>query len=511
MLSHLRPSAARFALLGVLTVAVGLSAPALSVAGQVGAGAEERASRAAERATGAEERASLRAQRRQERAAAREAHEHERLTRREAREHERTARREARAQGHGTPVGEPGNTPGGSVHEPAAPQRRTCRLSLTATADRIVVGESAVLGGKLACPERTSAAGVPVTAYLRQHQTGRTELATVTTAEDGSFELTPTPLQSNGVFYVRAPGARGAHAAVRVAPAVSVAGPAPGAAASAASGHLRLRLAMRAAFTGAVSPASSGARVILQIAYPAAGEHWRAVAFGAVNPDGSYSIAHSFRTPGAVSVRTVVRTGPSNTPGISEVLSYEVAQPQNPLLTIQTSADPVPSGESVAITGVAAAVNTPVTLLARIKGGTFSPVATETTDATGHYSFTQQPLQNTYYEVIDAGQQSTPLFEGTTLAVTPGVTPAALQADEQLTTFSGTVNTLAVGHPVYLEREYASGTAFHVIAVATVDGEAQYSLVRALPPGVSTLRIKLPGDGVHLASTSEPFTITVGS
>jgi hypothetical protein len=497
MRTQFRSSAARLALVGALTAALGLSAPAFSVASQGSVGAEERAARA-------EERASLRAQRRAQRL-------QERTARREARMQERAARQNARAESHGAGAGGSNNLgTAGSTGEPGASQQRVCQLTVTATADRIMVGESANVTGKLLCPTSTSVAEVPVTAYLHQRKSGSSKLAPVTTADDGSFQLAPTALETNSVISVRAAGARSARVAIKVAPAVSLAGPSPGAQASTTSGRLRLRLAMRATFTGTVSPAASGDRVILQIAYPAAGEHWRAAAVGAVNPDGTYSIAHSFGHPGAVSVRTVVRTGTTNTAGISEVLSYEIPQPQNPQLTIQTSADPVISGELVTISGIAAAVNAPVTLLARTKGSAFTVVATGTTDATGNYSFTRQPLQNTYYKVTDAGQQSTPLFEGTTFALKSAAIPDALQAGEQLT-FSGTVTPASVGQPVYLERGYASGLGFHVIAVAAVDASSEYTLVRPLRPGANLLRIKVPGDGDHLASTSEPFTITLGS
>jgi hypothetical protein len=505
MRTQFRSSAGRLALVGALTVAVGLSAPALSTASQGSVGAEERAARAEERAS---LRAQQRAQRLQERTARREA----RMQERAERQKERAARQNARAESHGGAGAGGANDGGaaGSTGEPGASQQRLCQLTVAATADRIMVGESANVTGKLLCPTGTSVAEVAVTAYLHQRKTGTSKLATVTTAEDGSFQLAPAALESNSVLTVRAAGARRARVAIKVAPVVSLAGPSPGAQASATSGRLRLRLAMRATFTGTVSPATSGGRVILQIAYPTAGEHWRTTAVGAVNPDGTYSIAHSFRNPGAVSVRTVVRTGTTNTAGISEVLSYEIPQPQNPQLTIQTSADPVISGESVTISGAAAAVNAPVTLLARTQGTAFATVATGTTDATGDYSFTRQPLQNTYYKVTDAGEQSTPLFEGTTFALKPAVTPDALQADEPLT-LSGTVAPASVGQPVYLERGFASGLGFHVIAVTTVNAGLEYTLVHPLRAGANLVRIKVPGDGDHLASTSEPFTITVGS
>jgi hypothetical protein len=231
-------------------------------------------------------------------------------------------------------------------------------------------------------------------------------------------------------------------------------------------------------------------------------------------------VTHSFRIPGQASVRTIVHAGTENVAAVSEALHYEVAQRQNPQLTIDASADPIAYGQSVTISGIAAGMTSqPVTLLARTRGGAFAVVATATTDATGHYTFSAEPLASTYYRVTDATTRSSALFEGVSFAVTTdpigglaaGTEPApdAVAAGGQLT-FSGTLNPARVGQPVYLERGYASGAGFRVVGEGTVDGSSTYTISHAFQaPGNELLRIRVPSDGERLASTSAPFTITV--
>lgn len=362
-----------------------------------------------------------------------------------------------------------------------------------------------------AAPQTSSAAPTSVTVLRHEPGAALETVASVDVASDGSFTVTSGALSRNSVFYARAAHAKGARAVVKVAPAVTLSDSVTSAQTSATGldgAHPPLRTKLT--FNGAVNPVATGARVALQISYAASGEHWRAVAFGRVAADGSYSIVHGFRTPGALGIRAVVHPGKGNTAGISEVLTYEVPQPQNPQLTIQTSADPVPYGTLVTISGVAAATEAPVTLLARTQGGAFAPVATTTSDAGGHYSFTHEPLQSTYYEVTDASARSASLFEGVLFALTPSPTPDAMAAGQPVT-FSGTLSPAHAGQVVYLEREYASGAGFHVIATGSVDDASAYAITHTFSrPGTSVLRVKVPGDGKLLTSASEPFTVPLG-
>jgi hypothetical protein len=496
-------------------LAIALIAPALAPASQLAAG-EEPASRAAERVALSEERVALHEQERARRAQEREARRAERLAQRNERLAQRAARRSERAVRRGNRAADR------SAGDTGAQHNGRCTLALATSAARITVGETVSLSGQLSCPDTASAApqsssaapqtssAAPTSVTVLRHEPGAAleTVASVDVATDGSFTVTSGALSRNSVFYARAAHAKGARAVVKVAPAVTLSDSGASAQTSATGldgAHPPLRTKMT--FSGAVNPAATGAPVALQISYAASGEHWRAVAFGRVAADGSYSIAHGFRTPGALSIRAVVHPGKGNTAGISEVLTYEVPQPQNPLLTIQTSADPVPSGTLVTISGVAAATNAPVTLLARTHGGAFAPVATGATDGEGHYTFTQEPLQSTYYEVTDASARSSSLFEGVLFAIAPSATPDAVAAGQPVT-FSGTLSPAHAGQVVYLERQYASGAGFHVIGIGSVDDASAYAITHTFSrTGTSVLRVKVPSDGKLLTSTSEPFTV----
>lgn len=514
---HLRRPIVRLAMLSAAALAVGLFLPVDSTASQSGAAAEERATQAEERSA---RRAQERATRVEEREARRAAHIQERETRRAAREKERAERHNARsvsgggARGEssdGTPGESIGGGPGESRGERASAQH-ACHLTVAATANRITMGETVTVSGKLLCSSGVSAAEVPVTIYRHQQATALAMAGGARTAADGSFQLAPAAFATNSILYVRAANARTVRVSVRVAPHVSLIAPSPSSTtqASAASGRSRSRVA-RVTFTGSVSPDDTGALVTLQIAYVESGERWRPVAFGRVEPDGSYSIAHAFRIPGAAKVRSIVQAGRLNmAAGISEALPYEVAQPQNPRLTIQTSADPIAYGQSVTISGIAAGAGPqPVTLLARTQGNAFAVVATDTTDASGHYTFTQEPLQRTHYRVTDATAQSAALFESVGFALAAGATPNTVQAGQQLT-FSGTLAPARAGQVVYLERAYASGIGFYVVDAGTVDAASEYTIVHSFATaGTSLMRIRVPTDGERDGSTGTLFTVTV--
>src|SRR5689334_858037 len=60
------------------------------------------------------------------------------------------------------------------------------------------------------------------------------------------------------------------------------------------------------AFTGTVSPASAGHRILLQRQAGLLGDRWVAIDGGFVRADGSYSIVHRFRVPGDRTLRTLL-------------------------------------------------------------------------------------------------------------------------------------------------------------------------------------------------------------
>jgi len=475
--------------------------------------AEERATRAQERIVRAEERA---AQRR-ERQAQRSQRQTERAEERAARSEERASQR---GSGHAVERLSEASPASGEAGAGSGPSRRSaaalgaCRISLQASSNRITAGESVGLLGNVGCPTTAiaAAAATPITVEERALGAGPSSFVAVGTATanaDGTYEFTPPAIDSNAIFRVRF-GRRGAHTTVRVAPTITL--NSPTAAAQASTVHGQARASRRATFTGTVSPAKPGAAVVLQVAYSTDGEQWRSVAIGHVGADGSYSIAHGFRTPGELTIRTVVHPGRLNTPAASEPIGYEVSQPQNPQLTLQSSVDPVSSGQPVTLSGVAAgAISQPVTLLARTGHGAFAPAAQTTTDSAGNYSFTQTPSANTSYRVSDVTDTSTVLFEGVRYALTLASMPTEWQTGQQVT-FAGTVAPSAAGKLVYLQRRNSSGIGFHDLASATVAGDLSYTIARAFyHPGTEVMRIRVPGGLENQATVSEPVTLQIAA
>ena len=168
-------------------------------------------------------------------------------------------------------------------------------------------------------------------------------------------------------------------------------------------------------FSGSVTPSEPGAIAVLQREDAATAGEWRRIAAARVGPDGRYSITHTFLLVGQINIRVLVRGGRGYAPSSSQVRSYQIAQPQNPLLTINASADPILPGQRTTISGRAArAARTAVTLLEHAVGHPgFVAVAKAVTDAAGRYRFpAQAPSVNTYYEVRGAGTLSAELYEG---------------------------------------------------------------------------------------------------
>ncbi len=118
-------------------------------------------------------------------------------------------------------------------------------------------------------------------------------------------------------------------------------------------------------FTGAVSPADVGARVILQRQNALTGNQWRRIDSGFVESTGDYTITHTFVVPGDANLRVLVHSQGRNVPSESNILADTVSQAQNPELTIQASADPIASGEAVTISGkLTAGASRSLTLMA---------------------------------------------------------------------------------------------------------------------------------------------------
>lgn len=412
---------------------------------------------------------------------------------------------------------------------PGAGQRSSsgCRVSLGFLERVITAHESATAVGTVSCPKAPGApAGEAVTLYERPAGSPTyTVAASGKTEAGGAYALVAPDVTSDSSFYVAAAGATSATREVDVLAEVSLKGP--------PEGVVFTRTARRPAarFEGTVSPAAKGALVVLQRQNALNGNGWLSIGYGRVSETGTFTILHNFVVPGPANIRVLVRGSGIVLASPSNILGYEVSQAENPQLRIESSADPISYGQSTSIGGTVAGApaGTPVRLLERATGQSpFTTVEQATTGAGGAYSFASlSPSKDTFYKVLCDGKASTVLFEGVKYVLTASVSgQSAVGLGQRLTfsvaqgqplTFSGTVKPGVSQHWVYLEREDASHTGFHVVESSEVHPpqppahpEYWYSIsYTPASPGSSTLRIKIPGDPQNGGTESETFTLQV--
>jgi hypothetical protein len=399
-----------------------------------------------------------------------------------------------------------------------------CAVSMNVAPPKIVAGDQVVVFGRLRCANRANAAGQEVKLYHHLlGSPGFTFVQSATTDAGGSYEIfgADGAVETNRSFYVRSRGARSATRHVWVAAQVTLSGP--------TEGQLLTGFPNRVSFTGAVSPADVGARVILQRQNAATGNDWHRIDSGFVEATGNFTITHTFIVPGDANIRVLVRSQRRNIPSVSNVLAYSISQAQNPALTIQASADPIAFGEAVTISGkVASGPNETVSLLARGRHQHgFVTIAQISTNAAGEYSFPpQSPVNSVFYRVEASGAPMCPpgkacpllrfrrassavLYEGVKDVLTAQASATTVQAGQSIT-FSGTVSPDHTGHVIYLERQDAHGPGFHVIQVSFVGAGSAYSITHQLyVPGAKVLRVSIPGGPENQGASSAPFTIQV--
>ncbi len=385
-----------------------------------------------------------------------------------------------------------------------------CRVSVFAEPHLITTGESAQLFGALTCGANpAAAASQTVTVY--QHTVGTpgfTIVGTTTTGPGGAYTLPTAPISADTQFYVTAAGARSAKRVVKVAPLVTLT-----AVGVAEGSQLKTGRANEVAFGGTVSPKDSHAVVWLERENATSFEEWHPIQAGLVRGDGSYLLIHRFSVPGDANLRVVVQPhGKFDVRGVSNTLSFEISQAQNPRLTILSSADPVSYGQPTTISGVlAGGANQKVTLLAHTAGHpAYTKVEETTTDGTGAYKFTiASATTSTYYRVTSGSVNSAVLFEGVKYILTAAATATTAPAGTPVT-FSGTVTPAVVGKVVYLERENAAGLGFHVVDLSTVTAGGTYSIAHyVFGGGKQVYRVKVPGDPTNQAVSSPTFTVEV--
>ncbi len=396
-----------------------------------------------------------------------------------------------------------------------------CLLSIEAPRATITAGEPVTLFGSLECGGLAQTAAQAVTVYERARGSGAWSVAgTALTEADGGYQLTIAAAQQNGAFYAVADGARSARRRITVAPLVTLASPPAGARLIAGpADHLPSvaydESADRVTFRGTMTPSNPGAVAVLQRERTGAAEEWVPIGRGRVRADGSYALAHNFRVPGEAEIRVLVRSrraaGPRYAPAASSATTYLIAQAQNPLLTINVSADPVSYGQPITIGGVlAGASRQPLTLRTGTRGSEDFPArATTVTDAHGDYSFTASPRENLLYYVTSTTQGSAvlPVAVKFALSAAPSATSVALG---QPLTVSGSVSPALAWHPVYLERQNRYGTAFHEVATGSVGAGGSYTITSAFYGlGRARLRVKVPADALNSSAASAPFEVAI--
>lgn len=404
-----------------------------------------------------------------------------------------------------------------------------CSVNIHVVPRQIVSGEAVTIFGRLRCANPADAVHQEV--KLFHHLLGTSTSGFVqSTTTDGSgfyvFSGADGTVETNRYWWVRAQNVRSPAKGVRVAALVTLVGP--------PEGQLLTGFANRVTFTGLMSPADAGARVILQRQNATTGNQWHRIDSGVVSSSGSFTVVHTFIVPGDANIRVLVLSQRRNVPSASNVLTYSVSQAQNPQFTIQASADPIVFGESVTISGkFPAGPSQPVTLLARGRHQHgFARIAEVSTNAAGEYSFPPQtPVNNTFYRAQTARPcpgvvplhgvrgmrgcggsrrvSSAVLYEGVKDVLTAQVSATTVQAGQSVT-FSGSVSPDHTGHVIYLERQNPHGPGFHVIQIAYVGAGSSYSIVHQLyDPGTKVLRVFIPGGPENLGAASAPFTIQV--
>jgi hypothetical protein len=384
-----------------------------------------------------------------------------------------------------------------------------CKLSLNVAPRLLTSGEAALAYGQGVCGG-TPAGEQTVTVYERSAGSpGFSVLGTTATTAEGLYQLPTGALTQNTRFFASIGTAHSRTRTVRVAAQVTLNGPPE---AKTLFSGIRTGRRNAVTFSGTVSPADSGARVVLQRENAIRGNDWHRISRPVlVDVNGNFSITHAFGAPGASSIRVVVRSRHRNIASPSNVLSYVISQAQNPSLTIESSQDPLAFGGSAVIGGtLAGEPDTAVTLLGRVAHGRYAPVTTAMTDSSGNYVFpAQSPTVSTFYRVQGGGRRSAVLYEGVKYVLTAAPSASSVMSGQPLT-FTGTVAPAKAGHQIYLEKQNTVNGNFHVVALGTVAADGTYSITRSFfAPGSYVLRVKIPGDSQNGGTASAAFPTAV--
>lgn len=397
-----------------------------------------------------------------------------------------------------------------------SPNRR-CQITLTAPRPwQIRAGEPVTIAGQLRCrPHHRGSSDQTVELFQRLGGTsGFTVVQSTTTNAAGEYEFTIPDVETSRVYYVRSRGARSDNRRVRVEARVTLAGPPEGT-------QIFTGAPNSVTFTGTVSPADVGARVVLQRQSATGSDEWHTIGFGLVEPGeaatvGKFTIIHRFLVPGDADIRVLVRSQGRNVASPSSPLTYVISQAENPALTVSASPDPIAYGQSTTIAGkLEGGKGQTVTLYEHTVGDHgqrgYSPVAQATAGENGEYTFpVQSPLNSTYYRVKGAGKVSAILFESVKYALSVSASATSVQ-EGQPVIFSGSVAPTPSDpeHALFIERQGPDGE-FHVVHVGYLNSTSQFAIpYQPFTLGTVVLRVRVTGGPANGSTISQPFPITV--
>jgi hypothetical protein len=377
-------------------------------------------------------------------------------------------------------------------------------VSINVTPNQISSGDPLLIYGRLTGPNH---AGRPVVLFHKiAGQPTFTPVQHGTTDANGfySFVRAAGVVTTNRRWFARSVGADSRKVAVRVAANVSLDTP-----------PATVVTNQPVTFTGHLAPAGPhvGDRVFLQSQSGASGEGWRDIDRGKVAAGGAFSITHRFTQPGTKSLRVVFKGDRFNTRDTSDEADLVVQQRQNPKLTLNQSSPSIKVGESLTLSGQLTGSGNggkPLTLYAHENNHPYVAVATTTTASDGSYSFTQQPLHNTVFQVRGANgkPKSAQVFEGVRDTVTIAASSTSTQTGTPVA-FTGTVTPDKAGHIIYLQKKGADGD-WHNIEQSHVKPGSTYEIDRVFgAPGTKVVRVLVPGGPVNQRGVSDPVTITV--
>lgn len=330
----------------------------------------------------------------------------------------------------------------------------------------------------------------------------------VNTGADGNYVIPRADgvVTTNRDWFVTASGERGRSRIVRerVHAAITL-----------KASDTTLQTNQRVNFYGHVDPNHRGDRVYLQVQNGSDGDDWHTIDSGRIGPRSNYSIHHRFRQadPDGKTLRVLFRGDRRNIRSESGSIDVTVNQRQNAKFTLSPSSQSIDVGQSVTLSGTLTgphAANHGIRLWAHTYHHRYAIVASTTTDASGHYSFTVSPQHNTVYQARtnDGKRRSRQVFEGVRDTVSVSSDNASPQVGQPVT-FSGKVAPSKVGHSVELQQQGSNGY-WYTVESSRVRVDSSYALAHIFgAPGVKEMRVLVTGGPYNQRGVSDTVTETV--